>query len=512
VRPRPAGGARAGGASDRLGRARRQRRPARGRPRLPRAGAAGRARPGPRGALRPVARPRPAVRRRAARAGVRRRQDVRRRAPAARAGRDRVALPRGAGVRRVRAARVRRLAVRGARRRRRRRGRRGGAEHGGAHPRPLAGAHARPRPTRPAVVAHPAPLRVRGAGRALPRGVLLGLVLHDARPRGERARRDGAQHRSTTSRASCRGRARAQRQPHLLSEPQPAAVLRGDGGPVRRAADTAAPCATSPRSSASTPSGWRAPAGLRPARRTAAPCASPAAPAQPLLRRPRRPAPRVVPRGRGASASRCRRGRGARRSTGTRAPAPRAGGTSRAAGCATRATCARSRWSTSRPSTSTPALPRERTIRRRAPRPGGRPATRPPPSGSTPRGGAAARAARHAFDADSGFFYDVRWRTGGRVLDRPTMAAAAPLYFGLATRSRGGRSRRGSGADFLRPGGFVTPWWPRGSMGRAQRVAAAPVARQRGRAPLRPRRPRRTRPAGRGGSPSTGGSTRRPAR
>src|SRR5206468_1560098 len=42
-----------------------------------------------------------------------------------------------------------------------------------------------------------------------------------------------------------------------------------------------------------------------------------------------------------------------------------------------------------------------------------------------------------AYDAGNGFFYDVRWRTGDRVTDRPTLAAAAPLYFGLATGEQG---------------------------------------------------------------------------
>ena len=61
-----------------------------------------------------------------------------------------------------------------------------------------------------------------------------------------------------------------------------------------------------------------------------------------------------------------------------------------------------------------------------------------------------------AWDPAEGFFFDVRWRTRERVTDRPTMAAAAPLYFGLATLDQGravaGRLER----DFLRPGGFVT--------------------------------------------------------
>ncbi len=61
-----------------------------------------------------------------------------------------------------------------------------------------------------------------------------------------------------------------------------------------------------------------------------------------------------------------------------------------------------------------------------------------------------------AWDVKSGFFYDVRWRNGERVTDRPTLAAAAPLYFGLATadQARGVTARLER--DFMRPGGFVT--------------------------------------------------------
>ena len=61
-----------------------------------------------------------------------------------------------------------------------------------------------------------------------------------------------------------------------------------------------------------------------------------------------------------------------------------------------------------------------------------------------------------AYDADSGFFYDVRWRTGERVTDRPTLAAAAPLYFGLATPQQGRGVAARLERDFLKPGGFVT--------------------------------------------------------
>ncbi|CAN5917717.1 alpha,alpha-trehalase [soil metagenome] len=61
-----------------------------------------------------------------------------------------------------------------------------------------------------------------------------------------------------------------------------------------------------------------------------------------------------------------------------------------------------------------------------------------------------------AYDATEGFFFDVRWRSGARVTDRPTMAAAAPLYFGLATAEQGRAVAARLGRDFLKPGGFVT--------------------------------------------------------
>lgn len=67
-----------------------------------------------------------------------------------------------------------------------------------------------------------------------------------------------------------------------------------------------------------------------------------------------------------------------------------------------------------------------------------------------------------AYDSASGFFYDVRWTTGERVTDRPTLAAAAPLYFGLATPEQGRATAERLGRDFLKPGGFVTTLIPSG--------------------------------------------------
>jgi alpha,alpha-trehalase len=61
-----------------------------------------------------------------------------------------------------------------------------------------------------------------------------------------------------------------------------------------------------------------------------------------------------------------------------------------------------------------------------------------------------------AYDPAGGYFFDVRWRTGERVTARPTLAAAAPLYFGLATPEQGRAVAARLGRDFLRSGGFVT--------------------------------------------------------
>ncbi len=61
-----------------------------------------------------------------------------------------------------------------------------------------------------------------------------------------------------------------------------------------------------------------------------------------------------------------------------------------------------------------------------------------------------------AYDASSGWFYDIRWRSGQRVRDRPTLAAATLLYFGLATPEQGRAVAARLAREFLSPGGFVT--------------------------------------------------------
>jgi len=61
-----------------------------------------------------------------------------------------------------------------------------------------------------------------------------------------------------------------------------------------------------------------------------------------------------------------------------------------------------------------------------------------------------------SYDPAEGFFFDVRWRTGTRVVDRPTMAAVVPLFFGLASAEQGRAVAERLARDFLQPGGFVT--------------------------------------------------------
>ena len=66
------------------------------------------------------------------------------------------------------------------------------------------------------------------------------------------------------------------------------------------------------------------------------------------------------------------------------------------------------------------------------------------------------RAILGMYDPKEGFFFDRRWRTGALVTDRPSLAAAEPLYFGIATDDQGRRVAARLERDFLKPGGFVT--------------------------------------------------------
>jgi len=61
-----------------------------------------------------------------------------------------------------------------------------------------------------------------------------------------------------------------------------------------------------------------------------------------------------------------------------------------------------------------------------------------------------------SYDPAGGFFFDVRWKTGERVTDRPSLAAAEPLYFGIATPAQGQATAARLARDFLKPGGLVT--------------------------------------------------------
>ncbi len=60
------------------------------------------------------------------------------------------------------------------------------------------------------------------------------------------------------------------------------------------------------------------------------------------------------------------------------------------------------------------------------------------------------------YDPKEGFFFDRRWRTGELVTDRPSLAAAEPLYFSIATAEQGTRVAERLEREFLKPGGFVT--------------------------------------------------------
>ncbi len=63
---------------------------------------------------------------------------------------------------------------------------------------------------------------------------------------------------------------------------------------------------------------------------------------------------------------------------------------------------------------------------------------------------------RLAFDPSEGFYFDVRWPRAERVTDRPTLAAASALYFGIATEPQARAVASRLERDFLKGGGFVT--------------------------------------------------------
>ena len=72
------------------------------------------------------------------------------------------------------------------------------------------------------------------------------------------------------------------------------------------------------------------------------------------------------------------------------------------------------------------------------------------------RADARRRAILAMYDPKEGFFFDRRWRSGELVTDRPSLAAAEPLYFGIATDEQAKRVAARLERDFLKPGGFVT--------------------------------------------------------
>src|SRR5256886_13902664 len=87
---------------------------------------------------------------------------------------------------------------------------------------------------------------LRRPGRPLSGGVLLGLILHDARAHRERPDRSREEHARQLCVPDQNGGAYPERQPDVLFEPQPAAILRRHGRAVR-ACDGYHPCPAIPR-------------------------------------------------------------------------------------------------------------------------------------------------------------------------------------------------------------------------------------------------------------------------
>lgn len=74
----------------------------------------------------------------------------------------------------------------------------------------------------------------------------------------------------------------------------------------------------------------------------------------------------------------------------------------------------------------------------------------------TSKAAARADAIRQYFwDDETGFFYDYNFRTG-QLMSRATLAAAFPLYAGIATKAQAGRVAAMLERDFLRSGGLRT--------------------------------------------------------
>src|SRR5439155_1757368 len=210
------------------------------------------------------------------------------------------------------------------------------------------------------LVAHPADEPVRRPGRPLSGGLLLGLILHDARAHRERPHRSREEHARQLCVPDQNGGAYPERQPDILFEPQPAAILRRHGRVVR-AGHGYHPCPAIPR---------RLGGGTRVLDERGGASRTRGGPGVP----PRRAAPR-----------------------GRAAPQPLLG------------------------------------------RPARAPARLEP-----------------AYDPATGSFSAVRWGPGARVTDRPSLAAAFPLYCGLATPEQGRAVAARLGREFLKPGGFVT--------------------------------------------------------
>ena len=249
--------------------------------------------------LRSRARYRFAIRRRSARRDFSGFQRIRRRPAARCTGDDRGAVRLGAAHERIRAARVRGAELRVAAARGRRLSHRCLAEHGAARQCAVAGVDAIRRQRWSPLIPYPPPESLCRTRRAFSRGLLLGLLLHDARPGAEWTHRSRQEHAGQL-RASHQGaRAHSQRQSHLLPDTQPAALFRRDGGAVRGGDGHLAGSGVSRRARKRVRvlDGWRRSAQAR--RVLPAGCAHAGwRRAEPLLGRLERATARVVPAGR----------------------------------------------------------------------------------------------------------------------------------------------------------------------------------------------------------------------
>ena len=146
-------------------------------------------------------------------------ENVRRRPAAARTGGDHRPLRPGARRAAVQPAPIRGGAFRAAPAGRRRLPVGHVADHGAAHSGAVARSDAPARHRRRPLVPDPAPEPLRRPRRPLPRGLLLGLVFHDARAHRKRPHRSREEYARQLCSPDRNGGAHPERQPDVLSQP-----------------------------------------------------------------------------------------------------------------------------------------------------------------------------------------------------------------------------------------------------------------------------------------------------